>query len=744
MQLKLSEFVVEQKKKVTVVSDRKMMNSIKLDWVGVACDSSLATLCARLINIEEDFDAGLTAARAHIRTCDESLGEVRLGWESKFLDRGGCNVDDLIVQLFTLAQDAGSVSPTMVLSPDETCFVLTQYASQALLSGCVLQNLANASNCHESISSFTHNIHSWHVGGGNYSSNHAVLYRHLLERLDVSLPSIGSSRFSDNAQMLPISWSLPAYRLSLSMFPRECQAEILGAALFELMVAIPAIVLKAVGDDIAGSKYGTALISPGRNQALDAAKAAIAATIGSEHAERDTARRVLKGFITSLELLNAWSNEVSRLIHDGYLVPAQAMIRLVRKKAKYAVGYHDRLKLANHSFEKLIVQDPERFVQQLSRSRWVSPGQPQVSLLLTRLIAFGGPMFRVFSDTEIEVISCWIRSLAETNDRQDAQPMVFADMAAQQLRISQSQCTVRTHNQRRCRSIDVRDMYHRLLNIDRYPEVRSEALDYANTWLERSASDSVRGDNALPFEKYAHEELRAWFEAKALAQAQSYGSNTDDIEKTRNEVIDEALQLCPMILIDGAWLQRWSNVGLVDGKIGALFYKIFSDEIGNGDPRLNHPNIYRDLMRQMDVDLPDFLTREFAYFERFTNNAFPVPVFWLSVSQFPRRFLPETLGLNLAMELSGVGGAYRTARDELQHHGFSTLFVDLHNTIDNVSSGHSAMAVEAIELYMDEFLNVCSPSLVATQWRRVWTGYNALSIPKRSWRELFSSPRYAV
>ena len=714
--------------------------------MSAARDPSIAALCARLINIEEDFDAGVSAARAHIHLCDEAFGEAHLGWKAKFLERGSSDVEGLITQFRSLAQDAGGIVSPIAMSADERCFVLTQYAPQALLSGCALQNFANASNCHEPISSLAHNIHSWHVGGGIYASNHAVLYRHLLEDVGVSLPCIGSSRFSDSAQLLSTSWSLTAYRLSLSMFPRECQAEILGAALFELMVAIPAIALKAVGGDTAGSKYSAALTSPGRNLALDAAKAAIAEAIGSESAESDTALRVLKGFMISLELLNAWSSEVSRLIRDGYLVPAQAMIRLVRKKAKYAVGYHGRLKLANHSFDELIVQDPERFVQQLGRSRWVSPGQPEVSLLLTRLIAFGGPMFRVFSDTEIDVIRCWISSLAETNDRQAAQPTtVAADMAAvQQVRMPQSQCTVRTHNLRRYRSIDARDMYHRLLNIDRYPEVRSEALDYANTWLARSASGSVRGGNALPFENYAHEELRAWFEAKALAQAQSYCSNTDDIEKTRNEVIDEALQLCPMILIDGAWLQRWGNVGLVDSQIGALFYKIFSDEIGNGDVNLNHPNIYRDLMRQMDIDLPDFRTREFAYFEHFTNASFSVPVFWLSVSQFPRRFLPETLGLNLAMELSGVGGSYRTARDELRHYGFSTLFVDLHNTIDNVSSGHSAMALEAIELYMDGFLNGCSPSLVATQWRRVWTGFCALSSPKRSWKELFASPRYVA
>ena len=197
-----------------------------------------------------------------------------------------------------------------------------------------------------------------------------------------------------------------------------------------------------------------------------------------------------------------------------------------------------------------------------------------------------------------------------------------------------------------------------------------------------------------------------------------------------------------MIFIDGAWLQRWGNTGLVESKIGSFLYKIFSDEIGNGETQLNHPNIYRQLMEQMQVDIPNFRTREFAYSKKFADTSFAVPAFWLSISQFPRRFLPETLGLNLAMELSGVGSSYRTARDELRFYGFNTLFVDLHNTIDNVSSGHSAMAVDTIETYMDEIFNLYDKHYMQKQWQRIWTGYRALSITKQNWRQWFIKPRY--
>jgi hypothetical protein len=106
--------------------------------------------------------------------------------------------------------------------------------------------------------------------------------------------------------------------------------------------------------------------------------------------------------------------------------------------------------------------------------------------------------------------------------------------------------------------------------------------------------------------------------------------------------------------------------------------------------------------------------------------------------------MPETLGLNLAMELSGVGGAYRTARDELRHYGFSTLFVDLHNTIDNVSTGHSAMAVAAIEMYMDQVTHLNDQALTALHWRRVCVGYSALTSPAKNWREMFRRPRYLL
>jgi hypothetical protein len=142
--------------------------------------------------------------------------------------------------------------------------------------------------------------------------------------------------------------------------------------------------------------------------------------------------------------------------------------------------------------------------------------------------------------------------------------------------------------------------------------------------------------------------------------------------------------------------------------------------VGNGDVTLNHPNVFRELLAQMGVELPGFGTLEFGRWPGFRPEALRVPLFWLCLSQFPKRFLPETLGLNLAMELSGVGGAYRDAIDALRYYGYDPCFIELHNTIDNISTGHTAWPIEAIKCHMDEMLAHGGTELVEEHWHRVW------------------------
>ena len=161
---------------------------------------------------------------------------------------------------------------------------------------------------------------------------------------------------------------------------------------------------------------------------------------------------------------------------------------------------------------------------------------------------------------------------------------------------------------------------------------------------------------------------------------------------------------------------------LIHTTVGRMLFHIFFEEVGEGDPEKHHANIYRDLLAAMGEDAPPVVTKEFAHWSRLKNSSFEVPALWLSISCFPRHFLPEILGLNLAVELAGIGGPYMEARDTLRQFGFPTLFVEVHNAADNVAHGHAAWAMNAIKRYIDEVAEREGPHNVDYAWHRVWTG----------------------
>ncbi|MDB6143469.1 MAG: hypothetical protein JWP80_2513 [Pseudomonas sp.] len=719
-------------------------------------------LCRRLLDIEHDFFASLEQAK-HYALQQHAETRARSFYQISDFDFFIFRPDGFVASLLGQIDSFDSESLSNIQIDDNAVakLALTQYAPQGLLIGALLQNFCNPANSHEKVAAIAHTIHATQVGNGDLELNHSRLFRQLADSVGLQLPPIGSEQFARHPDMLASSCNLSAYRLSLSLFAQEFEAEILGALLFEVATGLPYVV-RAAQKHITASGGTTRFFqvhADSQVTLIEKAGQAIESYLQEagmtssfiNRADISIAySRILDGFMTSARLHLQWTTELSELIAQGYLDPVNEMVRLVRRKGPYAVGYHPRLTLGQQPFDEAIVGDPLKFVEHLAQSRWITPGDPDQSLLLSKLIAFGGPMFRIFSEAEILVIRHWIASLPNSNAVSHRLPALLQDIGATSPSVTffapqrsrPNRKNPGRNSRKRKEPIATRTLYFRLLNSERYPDARHDANEFATTWLARSAVGLHKDDQAIAFTEYSHQQLRQWFEERARNQARAYVGPDATMEKTREEVIAEAIQLCPMILIDGAWLQKWGNAGLVDTQLGMLLFKIFSDELGNGDTQLNHPNIYRQLMAQMDVELPEFRSREFSQWDGFSDESFDVPAFWLSLSQFPRRFLPETLGLNLAMELSGVGGAYRTAHDELRHYGFSTLFVDLHNTIDNASTGHCALALDAIEQYMDEVVQSGDATRVAERWERIWIGFRSLSPRPKYWRERFKRLSY--
>jgi len=64
--------------------------------------------------------------------------------------------------------------------------------------------------------------------------------------------------------------------------------------------------------------------------------------------------------------------------------------------------------------------------------------------------------------------------------------------------------------------------------------------------------------------------------------------------------------------------------------------------------------------------MPPTASKAFAMQPELLDFAFDLPLLTLSISMFPKKMLPEIIGVNLGIELSGLGKDYMTIIDELK------------------------------------------------------------------------------
>jgi hypothetical protein len=633
---------------------------------------------------------------------------------------------------------------------EQCAYLLKQYAPTALLDGCWLQNCSSAATSHTESSIGMLKLYAHEIGGGDPAQHHGNAFRDLKHGLGVYLPEVGSFAFIEQRDITDASFVHPVFLLAISQFPRSFTPELLGLNVFYYICGICPLYL-ALRDRIKQLGATTRFLDL---HVLDRSIHGPAQTAVSmikrdmnSAAERGNVdidqhwRRIRRGFAAACSASLEELDRGLRYLRSPQKSPREKMSEMLERKAHHAFGYHADVVLEGKTLNEWL--DPDhldtaRFLDAFARSRFVSPGNANGSLLFRRVLAFRGPMFRVFSPDEMNVIAKWIDSLPQergasdppspatsNNDHRPAPPARAGSSSP--LRTAQKEfdrVSIKQYSQK-----PLSELYYYTLNIEYFPDVRPYARRFVMRWLRLAARGLKRGKRPLPFEPYDHGALDSWLEAQHRRQVESYRGKGSEPLQSREELIDSTVQQAPMILIDGAWVQNSSNASTSHTRVASKLFHIYYDEVGNGDVTLNHPNVFRELLAQMGVELPEFGTLEFSRWPGFRPEAFRVPVFWLCLSQFPKRFLPETLGLNLAMELAGVGGAYRDAIDALRYYGFDPCFIELHNTIDNVSTGHTAWAIEAIKCHMDEIFARGGTELVEDHWHRVWTGYRALVPP---------------
>lgn len=639
------------------------------------------------------------------------------------------------------------------LSEFQRAYLLRQLAPMGLVDGCLLQNISGAATSHTRVTAELLKLYAREIGDADPARNHANLYRDLLHGSGLYLPETTSWAFVQQYTILDSSFSYPVLLLSLSQFPRVFLPELLGFTLHYYWCGVYPFE-GPLGEQIAGEGGSSRFLDlHGLGDELGDAEAFVveavdahlnAAGAGDDAVRQEQWKRIWHGFVTAYTAHQTFLKEIFGSLDSAEGTPRSRMVEMIRRKAPVGHGYHGAAKLGGRRIDDMLNPDsldPEGLLEGLAGSHYVKAGDSSGSVFFGRLVHFGGPMFRVFSPSELATIAEWIDSLPENgsteepeNERRQPQRAggdhVRGTDGIAPAHVAESNSFQKSVD--KYSKMPLGDAYYHLINAEYFPDVMPFAKDFATNWLARARRGLRRGEMPLPFEDYTPEAMDKWVHDRHRFQVESYRPLDGKPIQSKEELVNATTQLAPMILIDGAWVENMSNAATSYTDIGSMLFHIYSDEVGNGQTELNHPNVFRELLAEMGVHPPPTHYLEFARWPNFTTAAFEVPVFWLSVSRFPKFFRSEILGLNMAMEISGVGGTYREAIDTLRYYGFSPYFIELHNTIDNASTGHTAIAREAIKLHLDEILARGGDALVKQHWERVWTGFRALKPPPRS------------
>ena len=595
-----------------------------------------------------------------------------------------------------------------------------------LVSGAWLQWLSAPGNADDPAVLRSLALYAHDLGAGRPRGSRGHAYLALLGRLRLAEHAVPVARLPLDTRIADRDFAFPATLLAMSRRPDDFTAEILGADLCLRTVGLlpalaPVRAAHPVEPDWDSIDPGAAR-EPDGSTGLDAARLAVAALPQQQH------ERIRTGFAWALAALGSWSRGLLAEL-DEARDPAYDMAELLRLRAREGAVYHHDFLVEGRPLSEWLKQsqtDPAPLLAVLAASKLVKPGRSRASSLVNGLVGERGPMFRVFSPADLLVIRRWIDSLPPTPaPAQVPPPAPAAAPAVPRLPAADAQDAALPQGRT---PTSLRDAYHLLQSRADTPALRAYALDYVRGWLGRSRHGIDSGGMTLP-EQWTPQGLRPWLVSQHDQHGEQFERDIGAELPTREQLIDSTVQLAPLTLIDGSWLQGFTDYAHAASEIGFSLFETYWDELGNGEPRLNHPLIYRQVLAQMGVELPPTGSAEFAAWPGFRDSSFELPVYWLCIGRLPQTFQAEVLGLNLAMELSGVGGSYRRARCALKEYGFSTRFVDIHNTIDNVATGHSAWAADAVDSFLAALPGTHGVAARAEAWERVRTGYRSLNPP---------------
>jgi hypothetical protein len=610
------------------------------------------------------------------------------------------------------------------ISKDEadarSLFAKASLESMPLFIGCLhlIHGVCGNWNNEERYAMAALKVHAADVGVGQPGASRIQRYQELLRQYSLAdvgedlLRGVADPRISDGA------FNFASTLAVLGHFPESMAAEILGANLYLRHCGLLPSLGFITHDEPSAFNFLDLRRDPASSTELTVL-AEIAVREFLVYSGTPGHDGVRQGYLWARWQTEVMSKALLEVL-ERWIDPREAARHLISRRRLDACQYHEKTQLNKVPMKPLLQgDDPLTFLDHLAASAFVRPGKPELSPLLTSLIAPWGKMFRIFNRDDIAILHRWIAGLPYADaPLQPAACQIWNDDG---MLIG----AIRAHNDVPVRAVSFspRQAYPRMLRVELTPAEESYSRHYVKRWLAIATRGVAQERCPLP-KQWAPGVLQQWLQGQHETSNQSRG--TDEELPSREDVVADILSLAPLTMIDGAWLAGFAHPALASTAYGSRLFETLFDELGNGTESLNHPVIYRHLLKAVHGELPTTANPDYANTACFHAENFGLPVFWLSIGRYPQTFCPEILGLNLAMELSGVGGGYRSTHKALVAYGFPTMFVDLHNSIDNISTGHTAWAAASLDAY----LGALPRSDHDAMWERVRTGFVALNPSK--------------
>ncbi|KAF3207432.1 hypothetical protein TWF191_001009 [Orbilia oligospora] len=303
-----------------------------------------------------------------------------------------------------------------------------------------------------------------------------------------------------------------------------------------------------------------------------------------------------------------------------------------------------------------------------------------------------------------------------------------------------------------------RHLYHHLQNPESHPAAKLHAWKHLHQLFDITLSKALFSSSPtiLSIPKYSRINLTDFLstaERNTLTQWTSYLSRRSSGGKpemilNRSHASHFLRLAAPAKYVDGVWLSglHRSNTPLNLRPITRIAWQILSEELGDGDIARNHVYVYSQLLKSLDhmtnlninttgtannnnnnndnntAGVPGADSQLFFIDESQSPgkdiNSWIAAIAQLSLGMFPQELLPEILGFNLAYE--AVTLETLVCAHELRELRLDPTYFNLHVTIDNADSGHTAMALHAVI----ELMKTCeSVDEEDSMWRRVQAGY---------------------